>query len=353
MPLDMCVWESYHCEMEPNLSFCEWPSIESFASVRKHLKSFPGLLDREVMYHAKVKLHGTNAGVLISSTGEVAAQSRSGIVTPLKDNYGFASFVVTTQKFWKNLGDYRGRNFLVFGEWFGPGVQQSVACSKVPEKHFGIFGILDRDQNKAIFEPKVIEMILGRDMPKNVFVIPWYNPDGDDIGKDYSIKWDADHTSLEEGIVKEINEDVLKIERCDPLIQEKFGIQGIGEGLVFYPRAYSLEGKNEGFEAFSLLAFKAKGKEHRVVEQKVAVVVSPASAESVEAFCTLVLTPARLEQGLQVVGAEKRLTGDFLKWITADVAKECQDELAASNLTFDQVVKPLTVVARTWYHTKC
>lgn len=39
------------------------------------------------------KLDGTNACVVVEDDGSVAAQSRSRIITPEQDNYGFARWV--------------------------------------------------------------------------------------------------------------------------------------------------------------------------------------------------------------------------------------------------------------------
>ena len=40
-------------------------------------------------------------------------------------------------------------------------------------------------------------------------------------------------------------------------------------------------------------------------------------------------------------------------WCVDDVEKECQDELEASGLTFEQVKKPLGIKARAWYLNEC
>ena len=46
-----------------------------------------------VNFFGTVKLHGTNASVGCDHEGNIWAQSKSNIITPLKDNYGFAQFV--------------------------------------------------------------------------------------------------------------------------------------------------------------------------------------------------------------------------------------------------------------------
>jgi hypothetical protein len=50
---------------------------------------------------------------------------------------------------------------------------------------------------------------------------------------------------------------------------------------------------------------------------------------------------------------DQKQTGKFVAWIMADVEKETQDELEASNLTWKQVEKAITAKAREWYKEKC
>ena len=103
--------------------------------------------------------------------------------------------------------------------------------------------------------------------------------------------------------------------------------------------------------------------------------MNPEVAANVDAFCDLVLTTARLEQGARALLGEHKhaetlqclfcttgaLTpdcfdmknlGKFIAWISGDVQKETQDELEASGLTWKQIQKPLTDKAREWYKAK-
>ncbi len=77
------------------------------------------------------KIDGTNACVVIDGD-EIAAQSRTRIITPEKDNHGFARWVYAN----KNalialLGD--GRHY---GEWWGSGIQRGYGLK---EKRFSLF----------------------------------------------------------------------------------------------------------------------------------------------------------------------------------------------------------------------
>lgn len=77
------------------------------------------------------KIDGTNAAVCIDECGEVWAQSRTRIITPEEDNFGFARWVQEHADELRALGP--GRHF---GEWWGAGIQRKYGLS---EKRFSLF----------------------------------------------------------------------------------------------------------------------------------------------------------------------------------------------------------------------
>lgn len=81
------------------------------------------------------KVHGTNAAVHVFQTDnglDLICQSRSRIITPEDDNYGFARFVhANKQEFCEKLGCG-----LHFGEWAGLGINSGEGLS---EKVFVLF----------------------------------------------------------------------------------------------------------------------------------------------------------------------------------------------------------------------
>jgi hypothetical protein len=106
------------------------------------------------------------------------------------------------------------------------------------------------------------------------------------------------------------------------------------------------------------LMFKAKGAKHRVVAAPKAATVDPQVAASVDAFVAMVVTEARLEQAAGIIneGASvyhRAHTGNFVRWIVADVMKECVAELEASGLVWKQVSGQISARASKWYLTKC
>lgn len=152
---------------------------------------------------------------------------------------------------------------------------------------------------------------------------------------------DDDETLIK--VVDAINPMVEAVEACDPWVKAVFGIEGVGEGLVFYPVAC------ESGSTYPPL-FKAKGEKHRVMKAEKAAQLAPEVASSIAAFVEMAVPLPRLEQGVSLTGSPSmKSIGAFLKWVVADVQKETQAELAASGLTFEQVSRAVMERARNWY----
>jgi hypothetical protein len=240
---------------------------------------------------------------------------------------------------------------VVFGEWCGPGIQKGMALNQIPSKVFAVFAVLDiRDleNRKLLTSPAAIASMLDTTKVPGVHIIPWYNNGEFTV----SVNWDATPEELAP-VLDQINAEVHAVELCDPWVKATFGIEGMGEGLVFYPWG------NGTPEGICLRMFKAKGEKHKTVATKAPAQAEPEVAKSLAEFATLVLTEARLDQGAQAVRPDgapmaydlKRM-GDFLKWVAKDVDKECQTELSASGLNTKAVMKAVSEHARKWYLAK-
>ena len=348
------------------MKFIAWPEIEGFHNIRKFTaaSAHPEILNGNsvVNYRPKVKLHGTNAAVRIQMDGTVSAQSRESIITPEKDNAGFARWVKSQEDAWRKTmavySKFTGEekpdhylNAIVYGEWIGPGIQKGVAVSEIPKKSFAIFALrfLDKEDNgmddMIMVEPRHLSMYGFQNIP-DVYILPWFN-DGLDVD------WSASVEELTKK-VDAINEWVAWVEANDPWVESTFNVKGTGEGLVFYPRS----DEHRSYTDFSNLVFKAKGEKHKNIATAKPAQVDASTAASVDAFVAMVLTEARLEQGTTKVSPDGALTydmkntGKFVTWVSADVEKETQDELAASGLTFKQVQRAISDKARAWYLAK-
>ena len=326
------------------MTIINWPEIVSFHNLRKQLGVIPahdpglGKISK-VNYRSKIKLHGTNAGIQHHSDGSVVAQSRTTILSPTQDNFGFGKWVKENEEYWtvnNSTGHYRS-GLIIFGEWAGSGVNKDdVAISSLPQKIFVVFAAQKMDDpTYFITEPELLsEMVKG--IP-NTYVLPWH--------KEIEIDWSKSDEELST-VVNSINDWVHQVEKIDPWVKENFNLLGTGEGIVFYPSSKEHSGK----EMFSNLAFKAKGEKHRVLKTKAPAQLNPEVAANIEQFVELVLTEARLNQGVNTIGGfEAKLTGKFVNWISEDIQKETKDELQASNLEWKQVQKSILDKARSWY----
>lgn len=77
------------------------------------------------------KIDGTNACVVIDNEGNIAAQSRTRLITPQEDNFGFAAWVEDNKNDLLKLG--KGYHY---GEWWGMGIQRGYNQS---ERIFSLF----------------------------------------------------------------------------------------------------------------------------------------------------------------------------------------------------------------------
>jgi hypothetical protein len=289
--------------------------------------------------------------------GRVIPQSRTAELAVGSDNAGFAKWVEDNKKAWTLLN-----NHVIFGEWIGPGIQKGVACASIPKKSFAVFAVRSMENMETlIVEPRDIKHVVSG-IP-DTYVIPWYSqmitypvsgpgmPAGPvDTTLELTIDWSSDNEVLQR-TADRINEWVGAVEANDPWIESVFGVKGTGEGLVFYP----VDHDHDRYTDFSNLVFKAKGEKHKNIATAKPAQVSAEAAASIDAFVSMVLTTARLEQGATAVSPNGALTydtklmGKFINWIQADVEKENQDELEASGLDMKQVQKALADKARAWY----
>lgn len=331
-----------------NVKFC---SIEGFHTVKKNAKKSKLVQSNfSITYQGKVKLHGTNAGILCQKDGSVYPVKRSGIIPKDDDNYGFAAWVKKNEKAWSKFGKILG-DVVVFGEWCGPGIQKGVAASKLDRPIFAIFAFMmdELGTRTLVTHPCRIKFLMDKNdlFPvSDTYILPYGT-------KEYIVNFNK-QTSLG-NIVSEWNKLVEACEECDPFISESFGIDGIGEGYVFYPFADRID--SIPVEDFSRFAIKAKGEKHSVTKQRAPVQIDPEVAKSIEEYIDNVVTENRLLQGWAETGANVSDNpishiGQFLGWVGKDVAKETVSELNAAGLEWKSVNKHVTNKAREWFLNK-
>jgi len=235
-------------------------------------------------------------------------------------------------------------NVTVFGEWCGKGIQKRTAVSMCDRKIFAVFAVQFGGESGKLAKLEIHPDKIAEFLPKHpdIFVLPFY---GEPIVLDF-----GDRTQLESA-VEILNQAVNTVETVDPWVKETFGIEGIGEGLVLFPESNELAERL----SYAELLFKAKGEKHQAVKTKQPVQIDPEVAKSLDDFVNIVVTPARLEQGVTEVGCnqfEMAKIGAFLQWFTADVQKESAAELEAAQLTWKDVNKAVMNAAKKWYQEK-
>ena len=95
-------------------------------------RAFPKIarLNRDIIITEKID--GTNAAIGVTKEGVAYAQSRTRIITPENDNFGFAGWVKKNADL---LVDTLGVG-LHFGEWWGLGIQRGYG---LVERRFSLF----------------------------------------------------------------------------------------------------------------------------------------------------------------------------------------------------------------------
>jgi hypothetical protein len=305
-------------------NFIRWPSIDQFHNIVDDLSRVPN----GIIYKCKVKLHGTNSAIQ-SKNGELIIQSRNRILTLQKDNYDFAKWVLTNKDRWLKNHDY-----IIFGEWCGKGIQNKVALAKLDKNIFVVFCAKKISTEEYIYQPELLKKMVNG--IEDVYVLDWYWKE---------IKINIYHKDIVE-IIDEVNNLLNQIEKEDPFVKELFNISGEGEGLVFYP--INLESKD-----FEKLLFKVKTTKHQLVKGQKPMQFDPVKFLSIKEFVEGVSTEERIDGGLEQIKDFKTLKEKiegFIKWMVDDVMRECNNEIIASKLDKEDIVKYLRVYLGRWYH---
>ena len=310
-----------------------------------------GVAIERVPYRGRVKLHGSNAAIVCRPDG-LRAQSRNREITPDDDNLGFASFafakptIEVVRELEVELREANGlepdQPLALFGEWIGPGVQKGVGVAELASRQWVLFAVATRgedDKHKHYFE---LPSLGVRFASLGIYSIV--------DGPQWNVELDFGHRAALELASDAIEEATAAIDARCPWAA-RFGVEGVGEGLVWQPI-----GEHFGD---SELFFKSKGTRHQVAARKPKTerkssLLDPEQLASVEAFVAYSVTETRLAQGLdylreQGLTVEMRNLGPYLKWLAGDILRECAAELEHNALEWKQVAKPVNEAAKTWF----
>jgi hypothetical protein len=340
----------------------KFPSIEQFRTVVSNVNrqyNFVGLdengdaiydpnLPKPVLtFKGTVKLHGTNAGVSYNSKDGLWAQSRENIITPEKDNAGFAFYVESHKDIFNGLMLHIAENedinrnhntISIYGEWCGGNIQKGVGISNLP-KSFFIFGVKITPHTETEEELKANPAYWVDSTYLRAPEVKIYNIDDYPT---YSIEIDFNMPQL---IQNELSELTIAVEEECP-VAKAFGFSGIGEGIV-----WSCEFQNV------VHRFKCKGELH-AGKSKVTT-LKPVDDEKLNKIINVVnqVTPTwRLEQMLSetfdlINGGEidiKQL-GSYIKAVINDIIKEETLLLSENGLEPKDIGKYVSETSRQYF----
>lgn len=339
----------------------KFPKIGQFRQVVREVRAkaqFRGLdesgvpiMDRDaqmptVEYVGTVKMHGTNASVRLTVEGQVFAQSRNQVLTEdIKDNHGWRAYSLgfVGEQFWKeNLGLIKNElnseeEIVVYGEYIGKGIAKNAAVCQILDHSFVVFAVRCGSGEGTVW---LDDSFISR------FHNPEYRIYNSTMFERYSLTIDFGNLDSTREKLQELTESV---EKCCP-VGKYFGIEGVGEGIVWRP-VYSSEFHKGRYW------FKTKGQKHKdsgKKGKKNKVDISPEKLKCIDDFVSYCLTDVRLEKGIAYlvemdIPLTKKSTGKFLKWIGNDVLEEEADTLEESGLERKDVTGKLNQSARSWY----
>lgn len=291
-------------------------------------QSLPDMLD----FYGTIKLHGTNAGVGYNNVSGMWYQSRSNIITPEKDNAGFAAFAESKKEQFMNMInivkttyniDLDTHSIVLFGEWAGKGIQKGVAISSM-DRFFALFDVkvfLTKNKEECYYlkgttqnERRFAE--IKSDSANNIYNIHEF--------RTYNIKLNfSDLESSQKELTSYINEIELQ---CP--FASNFNVKGSGEGIVF---SHYITEKQR-------FIFKVKGEEHKASKESKKVEISPEQMSEIELFINRVITNNRFMQAIDYVykfNPELEETYNkpphqkhikyIVEWILKDIHKEEHD----------------------------
>lgn len=338
------------------MKFVKFPHIDQFRQVLKdllyykeHDVDFPDVVE----FIGTVKLHGTNAGVVLDRDGVLTTQARRNTITVDKDNAGFAGFI--SQPTVTNFLTTKLRSILeqnpdaqgvaLFGEFAGKTIQKGVAICQL-DKFFAPFAIalVFKNDNDSV-EDEFVKQFLSADCLKDfensdlrIFPVT--------MAQTFSIKVDLTDNVQVANAVEQMIAITNKVEEECPFAK-LFDISGVGEGVVYHANY-----KDKHF------IFKVKGEKHSVSKVKKLASVNPEEVKAISDFIDYAVTENRLQQGLEVVASENNVSQNdlefnhisgFVKFMVSDIMREEADTIKANNLPEKDVISQIKAKSSKFY----
>ena len=317
----------------------KFPSVEKFANIVKCARAQSV---EQMLFRPKIKLHGSNGGVRLNKdSDEIRPQSRNRILSIGDDNYGFAEFISGL----KLKGNVSPVSATIFGEWAGKGIHDTDAITKIDNKYWFLFCVVV-DHGTMICDPDHITDLINdifepTDSLGRVKVLPWQS------SKQYKFKtYETDEMQLTFDKIKAEME--LTVGERDPYVHDEFGVDGPGEGFVFYPVGV--------WKAkWTDYMWKVKTAAHAEVKVKKERVIAP-KPDGVDEFIDMFFTDVRMQKLLDEHfngEADRKQTGQFLRAVMTDVHKESKAEMENVDFEWKSVAKYGVDRIKSWFFTRC
>lgn len=294
-----------------------------------------------------IKLHGTNSGISFNEIDGIWYQSRENIITPLKDNAGFAFFADARKDTFiemartlakENNIDLNVYTISIFGEWAGPGIQKGVGISAIGQKSMFIFAAKVSKPDDPLFQAYWIDSTSIRDNDKFIFNINDF--------KKYEIEIDFNRPELS---TNEMVKMTIEVEDECP-VAKSFGHDNtIGEGIVFRCQYKGVVYK-----------FKSKGEKHSAASK--VKILKPVDNERINACIALaqsVTDGGRLEQHYNLTFdiinggvPDIKMMGSFIKNVMADVQKEKSLEITEAGFELKDIAKYISEITKAYFFQK-
>ena len=290
----------------------------------------------KVLFRGTTKIHGTNASVVYNGK-TIWAQSKGNVITPEKDNYGFASFVENNKTelltYMQQLSNMlNAKEVIIYGEFAGKGIQKNVAISELPKTWY-MFGIKyitkNEDEYRWVRDPEHYLLSNSKKKIKSIFDF-----------KTWEILIDfEDPKKAQTEIIKLVDQ----VDKECP-VGKALGVDGHGEGIVWI-----------GYLNDERHIFKTKGESHSATKVKTLKHIDNVKEEAKRELAEKVTPAWRLEQAYEQsmeLGSggipDKNKTGVFLKWVNQDIIKEELDTIMDAGFEPKEIFRYVSQIAKTW-----
>lgn len=335
------------------------PSINQFRQIIKNISNSARwvgadengdpIFDRNIKLpvlkaRGTVKIHGTCASFCFNDNKGLWFQSKKNVITPERDNAGFAAFGKYNTEFLfqiiENIRtkfniDTSNNTISVFGEFAGQKIQKGVAISNI-EKTLFIFGVKIspiEDEESAYWIDDDF------DIPEHDRIFKIWD------FKTFEVEIDFENPLMSQNKMVDM---VAEVEKECP-VGAAFGHKGVGEGIVFIInfKGNRFQWKMKG----NLHAGKSKVKKAKKVDDKKLQLINDVVEKVTPEWRLAQMFDETFDTLNNGQGDIKRM-GDYIRSVINDIHKEDLDIVMDAGLEPKDINKKVSDVARRWMLAK-